>query len=463
MARENTPPSAPDPEAFVRLADRPVVVALRASFWLLAGFALVALPFAVLLSSSSRPPPSGFLWDFAVGLGFAALSLAAVQFALTGRIKLLTSPFGADVVYLFHRYLSWGAVALMLAHFGIFYIWYQPALGELNPLTARWELTSGRVALACFVLLIGTSMLREQIRLDYHWWRVTHLALAVTGFAAAVAHVLGVGNYSAMPDTRGLWLGVTVMWAGFILWSRVVRPYLQVRNPWQVTFNMTEGGGVHTLTLRPLGKPLRAWRPGQFAWLSVGSTPWSMKEHPFTISTAPEHGPEISFSIKPLGDDSARLARTDPGALAFVDGPFGTFSVDRESEAKGFVMIAGGVGITPILANLHALVARSDPRPVILIYANKTLEDAPFVEELDQIAQRIDLTIIHVPEDAPEHWQGETGRIDGNLLDRHLPTDSRDWPHLLCGPTPMTQAVISHLRSTGVPARRIDLEVFELV
>lgn len=439
------------------------MVLLRAAFWLTAGFGLIALPFLVLLNGDFRPPPTEVLWDFAMGCGFAALSLAAIQFALTGRIRVLTNPFGADIVYVFHRFLSWGAVALMLTHFGVLYIWYEPALGVLNPLNARWELTMGRLALLCLAALIITSELRKRLGLDYHWWRVMHVCLAVTGFAAAVAHVLGVGKYSAMQDARSLWIGVTVVWVGFILWSRLLRPLVQTFHPWRVVSNTADDGGVHTLTLRPEGRALTAWRPGQFAWLSIGHSPWSMKEHPFTISTAPDRGPEISFSIKALGDDSSRLVKTQPGSVAYVDGPFGTFSIDREADAEGFVMVAGGVGITPVIANLHALQSRHDPRPVILIYANSSLDEAAFREELDSIAQDIDLTIVHVPEEPPEDWSGESGRIDEAVLRRQLPEHSRDWPHMLCGPAPMTEAVITALRTMGVPARRIDLEVFDMV
>lgn len=460
---ENSPLAAPPPEAFIRPVDRPAIVALRAGFWLLIGFGAVALPFAVLLSGAARPAPGGVLWDFAMGSGFAALAIAAMQFALTGRIKWLTNPFGADIVYVFHRFLSWGALALMLMHFGVLYIWYQPALGELNPLTARWELTSGRVALVCFGLLIVTSELRKWLGIEYHFWRVMHVTLAVTGFAAAVAHVLGVGHYSAMEDTLALWLGVTVVWVGFVIWSRLIRPMVQIGNPWRVVGNKAEHGGVHTLTLRPEGKGLRLWRPGQFAWLSVGNSPYTLREHPFTISSAPECGPQIAFSIKPLGDDSKRLSQTPVGTLAYVDGPFGTFTVDREADAEGFVMIAGGVGITPVVANLQALRARRDPRRVILLYANKRLEDAPFREELDRIARDLDLKIVHVPEEAPEGWVGEVGMIDAEVLARHLPQRSRAWPHMLCGPAPMTDAVIKALRGMGVRKRHIDLEAFEIV
>lgn len=439
------------------------MVALRAAFWLIVAFAVIALPFVILLTDGDGPPPTSLLWDFAMGSGFAALALAAIQFALTGRIKLLTNPFGADIVYDFHRFLSWGVLALMLLHFGVLYIWYDPALGELNPLTARWELTLGRVALVCFGLLIVTSELRKWLGIAYHWWRIMHILLAVTGFAAAIAHVLGVGNYTGTVNTRAMWLGVAVIWAGFIIWSRLLRPLVLARNPWRVIRNEAERSGVHTLTLKPEGRPMQAWKAGQFAWLTIGNSPWAMKDHPFTISTAPDRGPEISFSIKPLGDDSARLAKTEPDTLAYVDGPFGTFSVDREESAEGFVMIAGGVGITPLMANLHALQSRADPRPVILIYANPTLDEASFREELDEIADDINLTVVHVPEDAPKDWQGESGRIDGALLARQLPDETRNWPHMLCGPGPLIEAASTALRDLGVPARRISFEIFEMV
>lgn len=443
-------------------ADSPAIVWTWAAGLILAGALALAAPYLVVMSGP-RPPSGGRLWDFSVGLGFGALGLAALQFALTGRLRWLTHPFGADIVYLFHRYLSWAAVALMLGHFGIFYVWYQLALGELNPLTARWELTAARLSLLCFVALVVSSQFRERLGLRYEHWRYIHIALAVTGFVAAVAHVLGVGRFTESPEQRALWLGVTLGWLALLIWVRIIRPWVQIRNPWQVVARRDEGGGVTTLELEPLGRPLKNWKPGQFAWLSVGRSAFALKEHPFTISTAPERGPNLSFSIKALGDDTEQLVQTPVGTRAYVDGPYGAFSVDRKAGAEGFVMIAGGVGITPILSNLHALQSRRDPRPVVLIYANPDWDSAAFRDELQAMQSDLRLTLIHVLDDAPDGWQGETGRVDAALLDRHLPPESRDWPHMLCGPGPMIDALRAALRDGGVPARHIDFEIFELV
>lgn len=445
-----------------QLSDRRAAVWLHALALIALGTAILALPFAVLLTGD-RPESQGFAWDFSVGLGFGALALAALQFALTGRLRWLTHPFGADIVYLCHRYLSWAALALMAVHFAIFYIWHRPALGVLNPLEADWQPTAGRLSLLCFGLLVVTSQFRKPLRLSYEAWRALHLVLAIVGFAAAVAHVLGVGRFTDDPTKRALWLGVTLGWLLILAWSRLVTPWLQSRNPWRVVANRDEGGGVHTLELAPQGRALRRWKPGQFAWLSIDRSPFALTEHPFTISTAPERGPNLTFSIKALGDDTARLVRTRPGARAHVHGPYGAFSVDREGAAPGFVMIAAGVGITPILSNLHALQTRRDPRPVILLYANGSARDIAFRAELEAMRTDLDLTLVLVLEDPPPGWQGEAGRIDADLLDRHLPAESRTWPHMLCGPAPMTAAVTAALRDRGVPRRRIDREIFDMV
>ncbi|RJL07488.1 ferric reductase-like transmembrane domain-containing protein [Paracoccus siganidrum] len=435
---------------------------MRASLWVLAAFAAMALPFVVLLSGE-RAPGTGWLRDFSKGLGFGALAAAGLQFALTARFRRLAHPFGIDVVYLFHRYLALGAVLLMLGHFGIFYIWYHDDLGQLNPLTARWELTMGRLALLAFALLVVTSEFRKQLRIEYGLWRTAHASLAVVAFAAAILHVLGVGHFTGTTDKRLLMLGVTAGWLLLLAWVRLGKPWYQTHNPWRVTHNIAERGGVHTLVLEPLGQGLRRRRPGQFAWLTLGHSPYGLREHPFTLSDAPEGGPSIAMSIKPLGDFTDKAVTTPVGATAWLDGPYGAFSIDMEPGAPGFVMIAGGIGITPVISNLRAMAARGDMRPVVLFYANPDWEGVTFREELEALQERMRLKIVHVIEEPPDDWEGETGHLTKKILARHLGEATRDWPHMLCGPVPLTDAAKQALRELGVPLWRIDSEIFDMV
>jgi len=434
----------------------------RATLWVLAAFVVVTLPFMVLLAGEPAPG-TGLLWDFSKGLGFGALAIAGLQFALTARFRTVSHPFGIDIVYFFHRYLALGGVALMLAHFGILYIWFEDALGDLNPLTARWELTAGRVSLASFVLLVVTSEFRKRLRIEYGWWRMIHVVLAIVAFAAAIAHVLGVGHFTATADKRALMLGVSASWLLLIIWVRIIKPTLQVRNPWRVVENISERGAVHTLVLEPVGKPLKHWKPGQFAWLTIGHSPYGLREHPFTMSNAPESGPNVAFSIKPLGDFTGEVVKTEPGTLAWIDGPYGAFSTQMEPETKGFVMIAGGIGITPMISNLRSLRARGDDRPVILIYANDSWDDITFREELEELECDMPLKLHHVIESPPDNWDGETGFVDIAMLERLLPEETREWSHMLCGPPVMIDSVRKALLQMGVSVRLIDSEIFDLV
>lgn len=430
--------------------------------WVLAAAAAIALPFLVLIAG--RQPAGGdFLWNFSKSLGFGALAMAGLQFALTARFRPMTRPFGIDIVYFFHRYLALGALALMLGHFGILWLWYEDALGELNPLEARWELTAGRFALLCFIALVVSSEFRKRLNLAYGPWRWLHAGLAVAGFGAAVAHVLGVGHFTATPGSRALWLGVTLGWIGVLVWVRLVVPARLAANPWRVSAVEEERGGAVSLTFTPERNGLPRWKPGQFAWLTLGSSPFGLGEHPFTIASPPERAPEVTMTVKPLGGFSEKLTEVKPGARAYLHGPYGAFSIDNEPGADGFVMIAGGIGITPMIANLRSMRERGDRRPAVLVYANPDWDSVAFREELAALEAELELKVVHVLEEAPDGWSGETGMVTGDVLARHLSSGTRDRPHFLCGPPPMVEAVKEALLALGVPLRHVDSEIFDMV
>jgi predicted ferric reductase len=434
----------------------------RAVAWVVAAFVVLALPFVVLLAGE-RIEGRNLLWDFCMGLGFGALALSGMQFALTARFRPLTHPFGADIVYLFHRYLAIGTVLIMLGHFGILYFWFEAELGELNPFEARWELTSGRVALVAFVLLVVTSEFRKWLKLEYELWRYVHFGLAVIGFAAAIAHVLGVGRFTAAVETRALWLGVTLAWLLLLIWLRFGKPWLQRRNPWRVVSNTAQRGGAHSLVFEPLGQPLKPWKPGQFVWLTFDGSPYALDEHPFTISSPPEDGPNVTLSIKPLGDFSNEVVKASPGDIGYLEGPFGVFTTEGETDAAGFVMVAGGIGITPMLANLRAMRERGDDSEIVLFYANPDLEGAAFREELAEMEKSLNFKLVHVLENPPPDADVEEGFVTREILEKHLPTDLDGYRFLLCGPQPMTDAVQAALEEMGVPAHAIDIELFDMV
>lgn len=435
---------------------------VSAVLWVLLYLLLVAAPLLVLLIGPV-PPGAGFWWDFSMALGFAGMAMMGVQFALTARLRRASAPFGIDIVYYFHRYVAVIALGLLLAHFAVLRIDYVEALGAIDPRRAPWHMTAGRVALALFAVVIITSLWRKPLGIEYDRWRLWHALLATVAFLAAAGHIAGVGYYTAAPWKRVLWTAYTLFWVLLIVYMRLAKPWAMRRRPWRVAEVRAERGNAWTLALAPEGHAGLAFAPGQFAWLTLRASPYHVKEHPFSFSSSAENGARIEFTIKALGDFTRTIKTVQPGEVAYLDGPYGVFSIDRHPHAPGFVFIAGGVGIAPIMSMLRSAADRGERRPLTLVYANNRWDDVIFREELEQLRERLDLKLVHVLAEPPEDWAGERGYVDDALLARYLPPEQRTFEYFLCGPQPMTNAAQRALSALGVPLRRVHFELFEMV
>lgn len=449
------PPTAPP------VPDTPLKPAVQAVLWIGIYLLLVAAPLLILLAGP-MPAGGGFWWDFSMALGFAGMAMLGVQFALTARFRRAAAPFGIDIVYRFHRYAALIAIALLLAHFLILLVAHPAALGEWAPGRAPWYMSAGRVALLMFVVVAAAALWRKQFGIEYDRWRFWHALLATGAFLAAVAHIEGVGHYINAPWKRALWTAYTLSWLGLILYVRFVKPWRMLHRPWRVNAVRPERGGAWTLELSPEGHAGMRFAPGQFAWLTLRASPFDVREHPFSFSSGAESG-GVAFTIKPRGDFTRGIGGVQVGELAYLDGPYGVFSTDRHPRAPGFVFIAGGVGIAPVMSMLRTAAERGERRPLTLIYANDRWSDVIFREALATLAERLDLRPVHVLCEPPVDWEGERGYIDRDLLDRHLPASRHAIEYFLCGPLPMTDAAERGLHALGVSPARIHRELFDMV
>jgi ferredoxin-NADP reductase len=126
------------------------------------------------------------------------------------------------------------------------------------------------------------------------------------------------------------------------------------------------------------------------------------------------------------------------------------------------VLIAGGVGIAGLISMLRTMADRRDVRPVLLFYGNREWDDAAFRDELEQLEEQLDLTLVHVLEHPPADWEGETGYLTADVLERHLPPGYRRFEYFICGPDPMMDAAEHALVELGVPAERVHTERFDM-
>lgn len=431
-------------------------------FWLCCYLLLVLAPLFVLLLGT-RTAGSGFWWDFSMALGFSAMSMMGIQFILTARFRRVTAPFGIDIIYFFHRYVAVLAIALVVIHYLVIQIKYPQALGNLNPLQAPWYMTAGRSALLLFLIIISTSLWRKQLHIHYDEWRLLHIFLAVSAFLLALGHIEGVGHYIEEPFKHVFWTGYIMFWFLLIVYVRLIKPWRIRSRPYRVTEIRQDCTDCWTLVLQPDGHAGMRFKPGQFAWLSLHKSPFLIKEHPFSISSSANCHERIEFTIKELGDFTRSINKTLIGETAYLDGPYGAFTVDRYPDTQGFVFIAGGIGAAPIMSMLRTMADRNEQRPLLLIYGNNCWEDVMFKQELQSLQERLALRIVHVLKNIPNDWVEESGLISPSLIARTLSQDALQYEYFLCGPKAMSDVAQQALHELKVPYCQIHFELFDMV
>jgi predicted ferric reductase len=437
---------------------------LQKAFWITLYVLITIIPLLILIAGP-RPAGREFWRDLSVGLAFTGFAMIGLQFVLTARVKVIKSPFGSDIVYFFHHQASKVLIILIALHPIILFIFNPKYLNLLNLIEAPWAARFGVTAIVAMGFLAGLSIWRKKLRIEYDKWRIWHGILAIAAISFAMIHIEMRGYYLNTLWKQLFWALYGIFWIGLIAWVRVIKPILLVRKAFIVENVMAERGNAHTLVLKVPNQINFNFQPGQFAWITIWDSPFTDHEHPFSISSSAEKSTSLTFTIKELGDFTSKIKTISKGQHVYVDGPFGGFSIDRHPLAKEYVFIAGGVGITPIMSMLRTLADRGDQRPLTLIYANKSLEVATFYEELEEIINKVNLKLVHVPEIPPANWAGESGFINSKILDKFLPVDRS--PNrveiFVCGPAPMMNAVEKALVQVGVPLGDFHSERFDLV
>jgi hypothetical protein len=187
----------------------------------------------------------------------------------------------------------------------------------------------------------------------------------------------------------------------------------------------------------------------------------------YTLSVAPSDG-LYRISVKRDGQVSQFLHDTIAvGDVIEARAPAGDFSIDARSTRPA-VLLAGGVGITPMLAMLRHVVyeglRKQRVRPVTLFHASRSKADRPFDQEIWDLvgAAKSAVRLVRVLSDTTNAEEGRdfdaAGRIDMAMLTRFLPFN--DYDFYLCGPPQFTQGLYDGLRALNIADDRIQAEAF---
>ena len=292
--------------------------------WLLGGaYAAVVLVPLALMTGVMKAGVHGRAVVFADALGFAALSLLALQILVSGRWAATTRSFGLRPVLSLHRQAGVAVLVLVVAHIAILLVDDPARLALLDPRTAPGRARAGMLAVVGLAALAGSSVWRRRLRLSYERWRAVHLAFSAVVLAAAFAHVVWVDAYTSVPVVRWGVLALVLAAAAALFWTRAARLYASALRPYRVLAVRRERGDAVTLELAADGHAGLRFAPGQFARLRAANCVYGMDEHPFSLSSSAQRPDRPAFTVKALGDFSASLAELRSGARILLDGPHG--------------------------------------------------------------------------------------------------------------------------------------------
>lgn len=422
----------------------------------------VVLVGPVLFRLVSAPPAP--LWtQLSTTTGLLALSALVCAAVLPSRVRSLTRAFGIEGILEVHRSLGVLAAALILLHLACVVAADPANVALLDPSRATPAARAATVATVAIGLLIALALTRSRTRhLPYELWRWGHVGLAAVVLAGSALHVWLLRQLvtdAVMSAVLGL-LAVALL--ALLTHRWVLRALLDHGAEFVVRGVRPESDTVSTLVLDRRGSGTFHFAPGQFAWLRLARSVHA-EEHPFTIASSAHGGASVEFTIRHAGAFTSAVTALEPGRPVWVDGPHGAFTVDDAHSRAGVVMIAGGVGVTPMMSMLRTAADRGDGRAFHLVLVVARREDVLFRDELAELECGIDLQVTEVlrgpvrGDDADERNRASVVAALAGV------PDPAAYDYFVCGSATLVATAFRALDVLGVPADHVRTEQFDLV
>lgn len=383
-----------------------------------------------------------------------------VLVALMARLPPLERGVGADRLARWHARGGRYVVSLVVAH-GLLITWGYAVTAHTNVISqAKTLLVSYPdvlMASLAGLLLVGVgivSMRAARRRMRYETWYYLHF---YTYLAAALAfsHQFATGaEFMNNLTARVLWGGMYAAVAVAIIWYRFIGPLrTALRQQLRVESVTRESHDVVSIVVAGAHVHEMGAHAGQFfRWRFLTKDLW-WASNPYSLSAAPLRD-RLRITVKALGDHSAKLANLKPGSRVVAEGPYGAMTAARRTRRK-VLLIAGGVGVTPLRALFQSLPAGDGD--LTFVYRAGHELDVVFRDELRAIAHqrgaRLHLVTGHRTDLGYDP-------LSANSLGHNVP-DLAHHDVFVCGPSGMTAAVVEALRTAKVPPAHIHTESFE--
>ncbi|GGL04811.1 ferredoxin reductase family protein [Streptomyces flaveus] len=431
-------------------AIRPKVVARTGLYTLLAANVAVV---TVFFFQSGLDSNALLLLGRLTGL-YAAL-LMAFQLLLVARLPWLDHRIGMDRMTSWHRWVGFGLLWSLLGH-GVFITFGYAEFSSMDPVSQLVDLAEtvegvlrAIVALVLIMVVGAVSARWARRRLAYETWHFIHLYTYVA-VVLAFTHQVAVGTtFTTNSTAKTYWYAMWGVALGSVFVGRLVLPlWRNLRHQLRVSAVVPESDNVVSIYITGRDLDRLPARAGQFfLWRFMTKGRW-WQANPFSLSAAPD-GRSLRLTAKTAGDGTAALRHLKVGTRVFAEGPYGAFTTMHRTRPDA-LLIAGGVGVTPIRALLEDLHGHA-----AVIYRVATDQDAVLYDELRELAHAkgAHLFLVTGPAAPDKLAPAELSRLVPDITDRDV---------YVCGPPGMTGAVLRTLRDLDVPKQQIHFERFSL-
>ena len=392
--------------------------------------------------------------------GLLGTYLVLVQVALMARMPWLDRWIGTDRLTAWHRSNGQYTIGMLVAHTLLITWGYAAAdrtsLAHEAVRLLRYypDVLAATAALGMLIAVGITSARIARRRLRYETWYFVHL-YTYLAIALSFSHQLATGNeFITHPANRALWVGLYLVTFGLLLVYRVAVPVRDAFR-YQLRVSAIQAEGPDAVSVYVTGRHLDRMRAeaGQFfRWRFLDRRSW-WEAHPFSLSAMPD-SQVLRITAKGVGDHSRALRHVRPGTRVMAEGPYGNLTA-RLRTRRRVLLIAGGVGITPLRALFEALPGA--PGDITLLYRAGADRELLFRAELEELARSRGIEV--------RYLLGRRDKRPSPLSSRHLRQhvpDIEDRDVFLCGPPGMMDVVMNSLRSLGVSRSQIHSERFEL-
>lgn len=393
-------------------------------------------------------------------LGLLSAYGFVILVALMARLPPLERGIGSDRLARWHAMGGRYVITLVTGHVACI-VWGYALTAHVSLISESGTMINTEpdvlMATVSWGLLLGIAAFSARAarrRLKYETWYYIHL-YTYLAIVLAFSHQFADGQeFVANAAARYAWSALYIAVAAAIIWFRFVTPLLRARrHQFTVHGSKAEAPGIVSLFISGQDLQKLNAEPGQFfRWRFLCRGMW-WQSHPYSLSAMPR-GDLMRITVKARGDHSSALPDIPVGTRVIAEGPYGAFTPALSN--RRVLLIAGGVGITPIRAMFAAIPKRMNDG-ITLIYRASNPRDIVFKQELDAIAADRGATVHYVIGSRAELGYDP---LSAEALQRAVPGLHR-YEAYVCGPPGMTGAAVKSLRQAGLRRHRIHHESFD--